>query len=245
MTEVLHNVLHRFSQGVSTVLSSHPLEAFPFPDPTPWAVWFEDFVFYDVAQGDAGWTFTQTNFTDTIVGPTGSVVLTSAGADNDLGQLYLTQAPFQTNSKKAIFECRAKLDKSGAGTLTEIEMFLGLSSVQTGTAFFAADGLTRTMDDAIGFAKFDGKATMDCIQGENDVFSSEVDAFTLVDDTFTTFTWYTDGNGITKFYVDDALQATLTANIATSVLTPMMYCKSGEAQPHVLSVDYILVAAER
>lgn len=244
MAEVLHNVLHRFASGISTVNSADPLAAFPFPDPTTWAVWFEDFLWYDKAQAGA-WTLTQTNFTDTVVGPTGSVVLTSAGADNDLGQLYLTDAPFQTNSKKMIFECRAKLDKSGSGTLAQIEMFLGLASVQTGTAFFAADGVTRTMDDAIGFAKFDAKATMDCIQGENDVFSSEVDAFTLVDNTYTVFTWYTDGNGNTKFYVDDTLQATLTANIATSVLTPMMYCKSGEAQPHVLSVDYMLVASER
>lgn len=244
MAEVLHNVLHRFASGLATVKSGDPLAAFPFPDPTDWAVWFEDFLWYDKAQAGA-YTFTQTNFTDTVVGPTGAVVLTSAGADNDLGQLYLTDAPFQTNSKKMIFECRAKLDKSGSGTLAQIEMFVGLSSVETGTSFFNTGGTAITMQDVIGFPKFDAKATMDCVQGEAAVYSTEVDAFTLVDDTFTVFTFFTDGNGTTKFYVDDTLQATLTANIATSVLTPMMYCKSGEAQPHVLSVDYMLVAAER
>jgi|TARA_R100001530_G_scaffold413_3_gene625 hypothetical protein len=245
MSEVLHNVLHRFASGISTVKADDPMAAMPYVDPTKWAVHFDDFLEYDKSQGNAAWTLTVTNNVDTIVGPTGVVALTNAGADNDLGQLYHTDAAWQTNSKKMLFECRAKLDKGSGGVLTASEMFVGMSSVQTGANFFAADGLTRTMDDAIGFAKFDGKATMDCIQGEADVFSTETDAFTLVDGAFTLFTWYTDGSGTTKFYVDNTLKATLTSNIATSVLTPMFFVKGGEAKASVLSLDYFLVAAER
>jgi len=45
--------------------------------------------------------------------------------------------------------------------------------------------------------------------------------------------------------VDNTLKATLTSNIATSVLTPMFFVKGGEAKASVLSLDYFLVAAER
>ncbi len=247
MSEVLHNVLHRFASGLSTVKSSDPLAAFPFPDPTTWAVEYQDFLTnYDVTQVDSEWTFTIENAcADAIVGPAGVLTLTNGGTDNDSGLLQKDNLAWQTNSKKMLYECRAKLDKAASGTLTESEMFIGLASAETGANFFAADGLTRTMDDAIGFFKFDGKATMDCAQGENDVFSTETDAFTLVDDTFTKFTWYTDGNGTTKFYIDDGLVATLTSNIATSVVGPAFFVKDGEGKAQVLSIDYFLIAAER
>ncbi len=245
MPDILNLTKHRFTGGLATVPETDVLAPFDFPDPTTWAVYWDDFLFYDKAQGDGAWTFTQTNFADTIVGPTGNLVLTSAGAADDLGQLYHTDAAWQTNSKAMLFEVRAKLDKSGSGTLTEIEMFIGMSSVETGTNFFNSAGTAIAMQDVIGFAKFDGKATMDCTQGETAVYSTETDAFTLVDNTYTVFSFYTAGNGTTKFYVDSALKATLTSNIATSVLTPMLYCKSGESQPHVMSVDYMFVAAQR
>ena len=237
--------LHRFTAGLSTVAADDPLADLRIADPTKWAVWMEDFLFYDVAQGDAGWTFTTTNNVDTIVGPTGVLVMTNGGADNDLGQIYPTNAAFQTNGKQMVCEIRAKLDKGASGDIAQSEMFLGLSSVQTGTNFFNTGGTDRTMDDAIGFAKYDGNATVDCIQGEADTFSVEKDAFTLVDDTWTVFTFHVDADGETRFWVDGVLKATLTSNVATSVLTPMLYVKAGEAIASVLSVDYVLVAAER
>ena len=36
--------------GFVTVLNTDPLRPFPFPDPTKWAVFFDDFLAYDVTQ---------------------------------------------------------------------------------------------------------------------------------------------------------------------------------------------------
>ena len=86
--------------GFSTVAASNPWAAYDRPDPTKWAVWFEDFLMYDKAQDTAYYTLTQTNGVDTITGPTGVLNLTLGGADNDLAELNMVEAPFQTNAKK-------------------------------------------------------------------------------------------------------------------------------------------------
>ncbi|KKN77961.1 hypothetical protein LCGC14_0355260 [marine sediment metagenome] len=247
MSDVLHNVLHRFDKGISTVRADNPLAAMPYLDPTDWAIRFEDFLTnYDVSQVDSEWTFTLENAcADAIVGPTGVMTLTNGGTDNDSGLLQADNQPWQTNSKPMLYECRAKLDKASGGDIAQSEMFIGLSSNETGTNFMNAGGTAREMDDAIGFIKYDGKATMDCMQGEANTFSTEVDAFTLVDDTWTVFTWYYDGSSSTKFWVNDDLKATLTSNVATSVMGPSFFVKDGEGKAQVLSVDYFLIAARR
>jgi hypothetical protein len=245
MPTKVHENLHRFLAGVSTVSADDPLGALPYPDPTKWCILWEDFGQYDAAQATSYYTFTQTNFTDAVVGPSGVLTLTSAGGDNDLGQLYLTQAPFQlTAAKKAIFECKCYVDAGAAGTIGQQELFIGLSSIQTGNDFMAADGLSRTMDDAIGFISYDGDANIDYIQGENDVFSEGPDATTYADETWMTLSWYWNGYK-TDFFKDDIKLGELTTNPPTSVLTPMLYLKGGEAKACVLAVDYYLVAVER
>src|SRR3990167_5139959 len=94
----------RNEDGFSTVVSTDPLGFLGVPDPTKWSVFYDDFLWYDKTQGNAAYTLTQTNGVDTIIGPNGVLVLTLGGADNDLAQLYLTDAPFQLPSgKKAVF----------------------------------------------------------------------------------------------------------------------------------------------
>lgn len=231
--------------GFTDLPASDPLAALPFLDPTRWAVWLEDFLQYDKTQGNVAYTLTQTNGVDTIVGPTGVLTLTLAGADNDLAQLYLTDAPFQTTSgKKLIWECRCRVQMGAGGTIGQQEVFVGLSSVQTGADFVAADGLTRAMDDAMAFYSIDGTANTSCIQGENDTYSTEANAFAYANNTWMVLTCYYDGTS-TFFYRDGALEATLTTNPPTSVVTPMMFVKAGEAFAAVLEVDYFLVAVER
>ena len=98
MTEVLHNVLHRFASGISTVRADDPLAALPYPDPTDWAIHFDDFLTnYDVSQADKEWTFTVTSCTDAILRPTGVLVLTCGGTANTAGLLQADTQPSQTN----------------------------------------------------------------------------------------------------------------------------------------------------
>ena len=206
----------------------------------------EDLLGYDITQAIGGnpWTFTQTNCTDTIVGPTGVLSLTLGGANNDLGQMQLAESPFQTNGRKLFFECRFKLTLAASGTIAANELAIGLFSEQTGTNFMAADGLSLAADDALGLVKFDAQASCDCVMRENDVQSVSSAVLTLTDDTWVTFSIYYDGTQA-KFYKDGGEIATLTTVDATSVLNPTVYIKAGEAIANVLNVDYILVAAER
>lgn len=231
--------------GFANVAADDPLRGLNFLDPTAWATYFEDFIIYDKTQGNAAYTLTQTNGVDTVAGPTGTLSLTLAGGDNDLAQLYLTDAPFATVAgKKLVLECRCKVQIGGGGVLGQEEWVIGLTSVQTGTNFMAADGLSRTFDDGLAFISYDGNANFTCLQGENDVFSQEVDAAAYADDTWMVLTIYYDG-ARAFFYKDGALIATLTANEPTSVITPMMFIKAGEAVAKVLIVDYLFIATER
>lgn len=242
MSETTRRTLHRYLEGLSGVSADDPLAAFNGGlDPAKWAIWMEDFLFYDVAQGDAGWIFTQTNCTDTVVGPTGVLTLTNANADTDLGQLYPSSGVWQTNSKKLLWECKCKVNSV---TLGQEAAFIGLSSIHTGTNFIDAAMTARAMDDAMGFITYDGNTNWTALQGENDTFSQEVDVIALEDDTFIQLGCYFNGS-ITKFYKDRALVATLTTNEPTSVLTPMMFVKAGAAEGQILSVDYFWLAAER
>ena len=67
----------RFLNGVSSVNASHPLAQFPYLDPTTWSIWMEDFLHYDIAQGDAAWILDQVN----------------AGEDGLLGQQEFLHLP--------------------------------------------------------------------------------------------------------------------------------------------------------
>ena len=249
------NTPTRNEAGFTSFPKGHPLENVDFNNPIKNAIWFEDFLGYDIGQTIGGnpYTFTATNGTDTILGPTGVWTMTLGGADNDLGQLQLTEAPWQTNGKRLYFMARFNLNIAG-GTIAQNELFIGLASEQTGTAFFAADGTSLTMDDALGFYQLDADASMSVTMREADAGSVDTEVLTLTDGTWVTVAIVYDGteaNFYTSTLADgsdmraDNPAATLTGNDVTSALTPTLYLKAGEAQANVLSCDYILVAGER
>lgn len=234
----------RSYNGYSNVTSDNPLGMMPYVDPTKWAIYHEHFLTYDLGQATTYWSTASTGGTDGLDGPRGVLTLTLSGSNNDLMQLYHTTAVWQTIvGKKMIFKCQLKVAKGSTGNIGEEELFFGLSSVQTATAFFNAGGTAREMDDAIGFASYVSNTGIDCIQGENNTFSTETGATSYADDTWLTLSWYYDGAS-TFFYKNDIKVATLTTNIATSIVTPMLYIKAGEAKAKVLHVDQIFVASE-
>jgi hypothetical protein len=234
----------RFLNGISSVSSDNPLGQLPYLDPTTWAIHFDDFLVYDTAQGTTYYTFTQTNTADAVVGPSGVVTLTTSGNDNDLGQLQATSGAWQTTSgKKMLFETRVYL-ALGAGTVAQTEFIAGMTSVQTGANFTAADGSARTFDDGMAFVSIDGSASVDCLMCENDVCSTEAACWTMAADTWYVLSIYHNGS-TSYFYVNDALVATMTTVKPTSVISPVLFVKEGEAQTRTLSIDYILAAVER
>lgn len=234
----------RFLNGVASVASDNPLGVLPYLDPTTWAIWFEDFITIPDAGED--WTHTNTNGTLSVnsTNGCGSAVLTMGGADNDLSQLYPATATFTlVSGKKALFETKLRISKGG-GTIGEEEVFAGLSSVQTGANFTAADGSAMTADDVVGFWSADGSATLSAIVRDGDVESITA-AHTIVDVTDVVLSWYYDGGTKIKFYINDGLAATLNDVPLDTALTPMLYIKAGEAQAKVLTCDYVGFFRER
>lgn len=256
------DTINRNVGGYSALRRGHPLGNLDLGNKFKWAEHFQDFTNYGLAQttGD-DYLLTQTNCTETIVGATGLYTLTLAGADNDLGQWKQTTTPFQLSStKRTFFQCRFKVDLASGGTIAANELFIGLASAQTGTNFFAGDGLSITADDMLGFYKLDAEAAMTAVMRENDVSSTEAAVLTPTDGGWFTVAIYYDGSEA-KFYAsaastddDDAasstgdtmgLVATLTSVDTVSVVKPQIYIKAGEAKANILTCDYIGTWQER
>ena len=236
----------RNTDGFSTVVASDPLGNFAMLDPTKWAVFYDDFLAYDVTQliGGNPYLFTQTNCVDTVVGPTGVLLLTCGGADNDLGQLQTVTAPFTiVAGQKAFFEARVRVDRA-TGTIGQEEIVIGMTGLETGASFTAADGLSVAFNEGIAFTSYDGAATWNAVARVADVESVDAAITTYADLTFQTLSWYYDGTDI-RFYVNNSLEATLTTGEPTLVIAPVVFIKAGEAQAKVLHVDYVLAAFER
>ena len=238
--------IFRRTDGFSNVESDNSGGMIPFPtDPEKWMIWTEDFVKYDVAQGDAEWTLDVVNAgADAIVGPNGIVTLTLTGASDSVG-LFVTNAPIQlTANKKAIFKSRMKIVKGG-GTIGQEGFVIGLTSPQTTTNFMDAPPPTaRAFDDGWCFLSYDAETNIDCMQGENDVFSIEAGATTYADDTWMNLDIYWDGTKST-FYKDNVALVEITTNPPTSVITPYIFISAGEAQTDAIHCDYVYVAVER
>jgi len=235
--------------GVSSVTSDDPMGDIPYLDPTKWITFMDDFALIPDA-GEA-WTHTNTNGTLAVAADTTNDVptittQTLGGADNDLSQLYPATATMTiTAAKKAVFEAKIKVDKGSGGTIGQQELFLGLSSAQTGADFMASDGLSMAVDDCVGFVSYDGSANINCIVRDTDVESVDTGATTYADATWYTLSWRYNGAGTVKFYANDSEIASLTDIPEDTALTPMMFIKGGEAKASVLSTDYIFYARER
>lgn len=242
--------------GFSALPAGHPLANLDIGNRFKWAEYFQDFTGYGLGQttGDDH-LLTQTNGTETLVGPTGVYTLTLGGSDNDLAQWHPTNAgAFQMSStKRTFFQARIKVTASG-GTIAQTELFWGLASNQTGTNFFAADGLSITADDMLGFYQFDADTVLSVTMRENDVGSTDALSFAPTSGSWYTYGIYYDG-ARAHFYASGAggtadgsdmiLRASLSATDVTSVVKPTLYIKGGEAQAKVLACDYIAVFQER
>ena len=127
--------IERFYDGLSTVYADNPLGNLPYPDPTKYAIWMEDFIIEPEATTQ--WLHTQTNGTlaSASTGGTGVITQTLAGGDNDLSQMALASVTVAlTAGKKAFFEAKVKVAKGAGGTIGQQEVFVGLATVQVGTA---------------------------------------------------------------------------------------------------------------
>jgi len=234
--------IERFLDGVNIVSEANPLGMLPYPDPTRWSVFMEDFIL--VPELTSQWTHNNTGGTlsSTSTGGAGSWVQTLAAGDNNYSQVYPKAGTFAlTSAKKAIFE--AKVMVTAAGTIGLQELFVGLGTLQATDNFIAADGATMTVDACVGFWSGPTVATISAVVRSADVQSTVAAVTSYATATQMVLSWYFDGTSVT-FYKNDTQIATISA-FPTTAMVPTLWIKCGEAQVVSLTTDYIFVAVER
>lgn len=250
----------RFLNGVTNVSSTDPLGQLPYPDPTKWVIYHEDFCSgflgantlgstTKTAHGMSGIASANMDIsiaTDATDAPLGCLLFDNAGNnDNDYGWIQTLSPGFAMKSgKKMILETR--FEATTAGNVDENEIFVGLASYSASvTAAFATDGSARAFDDGIGWCSMDGDTNINFIVGENDVFDTQIQKTTYVTATWYTLSCYYDGTDI-HLYTDGVGAGKLTPDqIPVSVIGPMFFFKAGEAARHYFRVDYLFAAFER
>jgi hypothetical protein len=235
----------RNSDGFATTTEGERHAGFSRPLKFTYHEFFEDFI--AAASGTpAGFTHSTVGTTPTAaIGANSTLVQTLPTEDNATSALYATTASMTIAAgKKAYFRARLKIDKSASGTIGEQEFFVGLSTAAVTTDFMAAAGTSLAVNDCLGFVSYDGTANICCVSRVTDVESVEANATTYAQATYMELAWDWDGETI-KFYKDSNLVSTITATPSTTAMVPMLYFKAGEAQPAVMTTDYIWCAIER
>jgi hypothetical protein len=247
----------RFLDGVTNVGSEDPMGSFPFLDPTKYSIFYQDFLspHFGAALNNAAATYDGVVYTadaDTIIdcvahaNANGCLSILTTASDDDLGYGYQVADSMIMRSGKKFF-METKLMATVAGTIAQSELFVGIAnSVQTAadvTTFIAADGLSLTSDDHIGWFSPDGDAKVYFAVHENDV-GSLTPVGTMVTATWITLSVYYDGTDCYLF-TDDLASGAITPTIPVTACGVHYWFRNGEAQIKTLLIDYLFIAAER
>lgn len=241
--------------GVSTDYEYQNLGSYPYPNPTKWHQFWDDFdrFFYGGAttpaiQGD--WLITTTGSGTGLVADAanGIVVLTNGASDDDNtfvqwkgGSTTVSETFLWDSTKAMYFIARFKVSDA-----TESDVVMGLQITDT-TPLAVTDGLY--------FLKVDGSTTLNFLATKNST-STTVAAATMVSDTYIKvgFQYLPSGNNgyggapICNIWLNDKIvgnTTTFTNFVDDEELTISFGVQNGEAVSKLLSVDYILAAQER
>jgi hypothetical protein len=225
----------RFPGGLNTTALPLAMSMMGQLDPSKFHTFFTDFDTYTAAD----WTVTEVGVATQALtaGDGGLLLVTNAAADNDSSFQQNVVASFlMAAGKKAFFKCRFQVSDA---TQSDIQMGL-----------IIADTTPMDATDGIYFQKDDGDAQIDVIVRKDATTGSttETNVATLVAATNTVWAWYFDGVDTVRFYVDDALVATLDGTstyLPDANLSVSFGLQNGEAVAKTMTVDYIFAAKER
>lgn len=234
------SLVTRFPNGLTNVAASADMASLPFPDPTRYNFWYDDFHGYTAAE----WTVTESaaGATQAVADAEGGqLVLTNTATDAHAN--YLEWAAGETfllqSGKKAWMKARWKANDAAAD-ITNADWFIGLHVTSTTPLAAAQRAIFRCADTsaAVVFEMDDGT-----------IESSAQMLETLVGDTFITTAMYYDGASTIDLFLNDALvfRQALVTNLpgASNPLAVGFGVLNGEAVAKVLTVDYLMVATER
>lgn len=223
-----------FPNGVSTRKDPHPFQNLPFPDPTRFHTFSEDFDYYVAAN----WVVTETQAGATQAladGDGGLLLLTNSAADDDLISLQKVGESFRfATNKRLWWGCRFQVSDA-----TQSDVLFGLVITDT-TPFDVTDG--------VFFLKDDGDANIDFYSEKDSVQTSKLALSTLVTATNIELQYYWDGiskiwyaaDGVVKGFIEPS---TTLPNDEDLTLT--FAIRNGEAVAKTMTVDYVFACKER
>lgn len=233
-----------FTNGVNNRHRLDDTGMMPFPDPTTYYVWFDDFADFDASH----WVVTEVD-TDgdgavangTTSGLGGLLVLNVEADELDLTQIQwageessaVIETFYPASGKRFFMKARFKVSDA-----TDTGLVVGLAVTDT--------TLVAAVTDGIYFRKADTDATLQLVV-EGDSTESTCDMTEMANDTFVTAAVYYDGVSTFKAYVDNVHVGTITtaANLPTEEVAVSAGINNGAEGAEALTIDYIFVAQER
>lgn len=235
----------RYPSGVGNSAPNSAMGMLPFPDPTKFHTFFDDFDNFEADQ----WVITTvdggTDSAQVIAvndADNGVLTVTTNDADDDAENIQwsgddasgVTETFLFASGKPAWFKARFKLSDA-----TQSDMVIGLCVTDTDVVGGVVDG--------VFFRKDDGDALLDFVVTKDSAATTATGIATLADDTWVVAAFYYDGKNSFEAYVDDV-------KVATSVATNMpdnedlaitIAVQAGEAAAKTLSVDYVFASKAR
>jgi len=240
-----HNAIHQYAVGLNNATNTGPSDL-PFPTPglQGWKWIVENFTSGHTYVADAEpWEFTAETSGTVTVGINGPIITTN-GSDNSSALLqHLTpQILLGANTKKLYIETTVNLT---AATMASNEIFVGITSDQSGTAFVAAAGTSWAFDDGFGFGKLDTATELDFITTQSSVEQAVGFGSTLTTATITRLAAYYDGTSY-FLYKDGELVANANRSVFNddAVMGVSIYCKAGTGAAQTLAVNYVAIGVE-
>ena len=240
--------ISHFPGGVSTAAESDELFNYPFPDPTEFYQYYNEFMWYTA--GDWTVTTTEGGSSDATeaaskVDAGSALIITNDNTTGDLDGIQLQGEAFLLDEgKRAWLKTRLSVTGSinNGDAATYSDILVGLVITDT-TPMVHTDGLV--------FKKDTGDKNIDFSSLENSAGTTEAAIGTLVEGTKIELGMYYDGLDMHLFVDGNKVAVKASASLSDDeYLTPTIYIANGPftngiGYSRALTVDYLLVAVER
>ena len=226
----------RFPSGVTNAGPNSAMAMLPFPDPTKYHVFFDDFnspplsTEYTLTATSVG---TGTSAFSAADADGGVARITTAANENDgifaelIGEGFLIES-----GKKAWIKARFRV-----GDAIESDLIIGLHSTDT----TPQDATLRFL-----FESVDGSAALYFNVDDDTTDADSSTVATLADDTWITVGAYYDGKGTIELYADDVKITTMTdVDVPGAEMAVGFGYLNGAAGAETTDIDFLMVVKER
>jgi len=223
-----------FPNGITNVGPGKDTSLLPFPDPTRYQVYFNDF-----HEDVVGWTETATSV--------GAGTSAAAIADAAGGILQITTAANENDGLFLESQGESFLLESGKKTWVKARFSVG-DAIQSDLIVGLHSTDTTPLDAALRFAFIseDGSAALFFNVDDNTTDADSGTVATLADDTFVQVAAYYDGGTKITLYLNDVPVQTMTSvSLPGAEMAMGIGYLNGAAGAETSDFDYIMVVKER